>query len=118
MTLHTSTGAVKDPTETYKKLYKELTGIKALDETHFPASFGHLMGYDAGYYGYLWSEVYADDMFTLFEKKGLLSSEMGMRYRKSILEKGDTAEAGQLLEQFLKRKPSNKAFFKKLLGAS
>ena len=115
MTLHMSTTPVTDPTGLYKKLYKELTGIEPLATTHFPATFTHLMGYDAGYYGYLWSEVYADDMFTLFEKDSLLSSKIGSKYRKWILERGDTAEADSLIKGFLGRKPNNKAFIKKLL---
>jgi thimet oligopeptidase len=118
MTLHTETKPINDPTAIYKSLYKELTGIDPLPNTHFPAGFGHLMGYSAGYYGYLWSLVYADDMFTKFEKDGLLSSKVGERYRKTILERGDTKEAQTLIEEFLGRKPSNKAFFKKLLNSS
>ncbi|MBK9293523.1 MAG: Zn-dependent oligopeptidase [Oligoflexia bacterium] len=118
MTLHSATKPVDDPTEVYKKLYREVAGMEPLKETNFPASFGHLMGYDAGYYGYLWSLVFADDMFTKFEKDGLLNSKVGMRYRKYILEKGNTEPADKLLEKFLGRKPSNKAFFKKLLETS
>ncbi len=115
MTLHMSKTPISDPTGLYKKLYKELTGIDPLPNTHFPATFTHLMGYDAGYYGYLWSEVYADDMFTLFEKDGLLSAKIGEKYRHWILEKGDTAEADKLIKGFLGRNPNNKAFLKKLL---
>ena len=114
MTLHTSS-EVPDPTELYKKLYKELTTINPLPDTHFPAGFGHLMGgYDAGYYGYLWSDVYAQDMFTVFEKAGLLNPKVGGRYRKIILEEGDVYPADKLIAEFLGRKPNNKAFFKHL----
>lgn len=69
-------------------------------------------GYDAGYYGYLWSNVYAFDMFTLFEDGHLLSSDVGYKYRVSILEKGNLKDAGQLLQDFLGRKPNSNAFFK------
>jgi len=33
-------------------------------------------GYDSGYYGYLWSEVYAEDMFTRFRDQGLLTPKL------------------------------------------
>ncbi|MCC6276833.1 MAG: Zn-dependent oligopeptidase [Oligoflexia bacterium] len=112
--LHTASGSL-DPTALYKKLYKELTTIDPLEETHFPAGFGHLMGgYDAGYYGYLWSEVFAQDMFTRFESEGLLNAQVGMEYRKAILERGDSEPAGKLLAKFLGRAPNNQAFFKRL----
>ena len=37
-------------------------------DTAFVAYFGHLMGYDAGYYGYAWADAIAADMATVFEK--------------------------------------------------
>jgi thimet oligopeptidase len=114
MTLHTSEKDL-DPTTTYRDLYKKIATIDPVPNTHFPATFGHLMGgYDAGYYGYLWSEVFAEDMFTQFEKAGLLNSKVGRRYRDDILEQGDVYPADKLLVNFLGRKPNNKAFFKRL----
>ena len=114
MTLHTA-DVTPDATELYKKLYHELTSLTPLSDTHFPACFGHLMGgYDAGYYGYLWSDVFAQDMFTVFEKDGLLSSKVGAKYRKIILEQGDVYPADKLIADFLGRKPNNHAFFKRL----
>ncbi|MCK6598848.1 MAG: Zn-dependent oligopeptidase, partial [Bdellovibrionaceae bacterium] len=114
LTLHQSAKDL-DVTETYKKIYKDLTGMDPLPETHFPATFGHIMGgYDAGYYGYLWSNVFAMDMFTKFQGKNLLSKQVGYKYRTSILEKGNTKEASLLLSEFLGRKPNSEAFFRYL----
>ncbi|MBI5817045.1 MAG: Zn-dependent oligopeptidase [Candidatus Yonathbacteria bacterium] len=80
----------------------------------FPAGFGHLMGYDAGYYGYMWSKVYAADMFTRFKKEGILNARTGHDYRKWILEKGGSREEMDLVKGFLGRKPNNKAFLKEI----
>ena len=82
-----------------------------VDGTFMPASFGHLLsGYDAGYYGYLWSKVYGDDMFSRFAADGVTNPAVGRAYRTAILEKGGSVPATQMLQDFLGRAPSNEAF--------
>lgn len=83
--------------------------------TFFPASFGHLLGgYDAGYYGYLWSQVFGEDMFSRFAREGVLSPAVGMDYRRCVLEPGGSRDAQQLLRDFLGRPPDNRAFLRSL----
>jgi thimet oligopeptidase len=89
--------------------------IHEIPGTYPEASFEHLMGgYDAGYYGYLWSKVYAQDMFSKFKQDGLDNPAVGMRYRKEILEPGGTAEPDLLLKRFLGRDVSYKPFYEEL----
>ncbi len=73
------------------------------------ASFGHLMGgYEASYYGYLWSKAIAEDMATAFEKSkdGFLSVEVGMRLRNEVYAAGGAREAEDLVRGFLGRERS------------
>jgi thimet oligopeptidase len=117
MRLHSS-GATVEPTALWFKLEKELTPLPGVPGTIPEAGFGHLMGgYDAGYYGYLWSLVYAQDMFSVFEKGGLESPVVGMRYRKDILERGGLVEPDVLLHDFLGREVQYEPFYK-YIGAA
>jgi Zn-dependent oligopeptidase len=94
---------------------QNLTLFPPHEGTFFPSSFGHLMGgYDAGYYGYLWSEVFGDDMFSMFSEGGVTSPDIGSAYRSAVLEPNGSKDADQLLHDFLGREPSNEAFLKKL----
>jgi Zn-dependent oligopeptidase len=81
-------------------------------ENHFYASFGHLTGYRAKYYGYLWSKVFALDLFSEIEKGGLLDTATGRRYAEAILVPGGTKPPHLLLQQFLGREPRIDAFIK------
>ncbi|MBC8123754.1 MAG: peptidase, partial [Gemmatimonadaceae bacterium] len=110
-----SSGSKVDTTATWNQLSQAVMQVPAVPGTHSQASFGHLMGgYDSGYYGYLWSKVFAQDMFTRFEKEGLTSSQVGAEYRKRILEPGGVAEPDVLIRDFLGREPSKEAFYREL----
>jgi Zn-dependent oligopeptidase len=56
-------------------------------------SFGHIVGgYDAGYYGYTYSLVFAADMYATIFKADPLDPSCGARYRRSILQPGGSRE--------------------------
>ncbi len=101
-------GADKDTNAIAEELHP-ITGFEFPPETQFQAGFGHLFGYDAGYYGYLWSKVFGDDMFTRFEEDGLSA---GADYRRLILESGGTTDAEEMVRAFLGREPRNEAFLR------
>ena len=91
-----------------------LTGFPFPAGTYMPASFIHLVDYDAGYYGYLWAQVFGDDMFSAFRSEGLLSSEVGHRYRAEVLEPTWTVPGRDRVRNFLGREPSEQAFLERL----
>ena len=66
---------------------RTVLGVEPIPGGHFAAGFGHLMGgYDVGYYGYLWSLVYATDMFSAFKATDPLDPVTGARYREAVLD--------------------------------
>lgn len=115
-TLHSSYEPVRDgnTTELYRRLQKEISLYEPLEDTHFEAAFGHLMGYAAGYYGYLWAKVFAEDVFSVFRKQGVLSPEVGQAYKEKLLALGGTVEESEQLKDFLGREPEPEAFLKSI----
>jgi thimet oligopeptidase len=108
-----SPGFDGDTTGTLARLH-EITGFPYPEGTHFQSGFGHLFGYDAGYYGYLWSHVFGDDMFTRFEEAGLMNPVVGKEYRQRILEPGGSVDGDDMVRNFLGREPNNAAFLRGL----
>jgi len=103
-----------DTTAAYARLAREVAMIPTSEGTHPEASFGHLMGYDSGYYGYMWSKVYAEDMYSLFKAEGPLNPQLGRRYRTEILEKGSSRDEMESLKAFLLREPNEDAFLESI----
>ena len=106
---------IKDTAAVWAKLQGKISLIPMSPDTRPDAGFGHIMGgYDSGYYGYMWSNVYAQDMFSRFEAEGILNATLGKRYRKTILEPGSSKEEMDLLRDFLGREPNERAFLKSI----
>lgn len=101
-------------TDIVEQLQNTITNYSYFQGTHQEASFDHLLDYSASYYGYLWSKVYAEDMFSIFEEKGVLNPVIGRHFREAVLEKGSSKDAMQLVVDFLGRKSNNQAFIKSI----
>jgi thimet oligopeptidase len=99
-----------DTTALAGELLERYTPFRHVPETYFQESFGHLEGYSAIYYTYMWSLVIAKDLFGTFRREGLLNPEPALRYRRNILEPGGGRPAGELVRQFLGRDASFDAF--------
>ncbi|HET6993129.1 MAG TPA: M3 family metallopeptidase, partial [Bacteroidia bacterium] len=97
-----------------RELQNNITFYPFVDGAHFAGTFTHLTGYGSKYYGYLWSLVYASDMFSEFDKTGPLNPDTGKRYRENVLSKGGSDDAINLVHNFLGRDPNNKAFLKQI----
>lgn len=80
-------------------------------EAHMYLSFGHLTDYGPRYYGYLWSKVFALDLFENIKKQGLLNPEAGKKYADKVLRPGGSKDPNELLRDYLGREPRQDAFF-------
>ena len=109
-TIHGKHGENCEPVETYAKVYEEVTGLRVTPGTAMPASFGHMCGYDAQYYGYLWAEVFSADCFVSKFRGNLLNGQVGKEYREKILGWGGSRDADEMIRDFLGREPRMDAF--------
>jgi thimet oligopeptidase len=99
-----------DTTRLAAELQSRYTPFAHVEGTYFHESFGHLEGYSAIYYTYMWSLVIAKDLLTEFRKSGLSNSVTAQRYRKEILAPGGSRKAAELVRAFLGRESDFTAY--------
>ena len=92
-----------DPDKLLQNLQSRYSPFAYVPDTHFEMSFGHLEGYSAIYYTYMWSLVIAKDLFSVFRHDGLLNTDVARRYRQKVLEPGGSKDAADLVHDFLGR---------------
>jgi len=92
-----------DTTHLVAELQERYTPFRHVEGTYFQESFGHLDGYSAIYYTYMWSLVIAKDLFGPFRAAGLMDPGVARRYRRAILEPGGSKPAADLVKDFLGR---------------
>jgi len=86
------------------QIEQEYLPYPSVEGTQMQNAFGHLDGYSAIYYTYMWSLVIAKDLFSQFDQSNLFTTETAQKYRQAVLEKGGSQPADTLVENFLNRK--------------
>jgi thimet oligopeptidase len=99
-----------DLSATYNEQMQRYSLFPAVPGTHRYDAFGHLNGYSAIYYTYVWSKAIALDLFTQFQAKGLRNADTALRYRQLVLDPGGSQDANELISNFLGRPLSLDAF--------
>ena len=93
---------------------KDMGLVKEIIPRYRTTYFNHIFnsGYNAGYYGYLWSEVLDKDAFDFFIQQGIWNKDVAAKFRKTFLEKGGSEEPMVLYEMFKGSQPDPKAMLK------
>jgi thimet oligopeptidase len=108
----------EDITAVVRDLQARYDMLDHIDGTHFPSSFGHLVGYGSGYYTYMWSLVISKDLFSAFDRSDLFAPSVARRYRDEVLAPGGSRDAADLIARFLGRPYSLDAFAAWLGGSA
>ncbi|KAF7314194.1 Metallopeptidase MepB [Mycena kentingensis (nom. inval.)] len=108
----------EDYTLLFNRMLEEISTMKAGSPCPGQATFEHISsGYDAGYYGYMYSLVFASDMYATVFKGDALDPARGKLYRDKILKFGGSRPELNSLQDFLGRPPNSDAFLKEIFGS-
>ncbi|MCP4602010.1 MAG: Zn-dependent oligopeptidase [Proteobacteria bacterium] len=98
-----------DTTAVLKDVASKYSLYPYVEDTHMQASFGHLEGYSALYYTYMWSLVIARDLIDRFAGQ-MFDTETAVQFRQAVLEPGGSKDAIELIRDFLGREHNLDAY--------
>jgi intermediate peptidase len=100
-------------TELFAKLHRD-NNVPYAEGTHWHSRFGHLVTYGAGYYGYLYSQVFAADIWKHRFQGDSLQRESGECVWRDMLIHGGAKDPNVMLQSILTREPSVDSFFESM----
>lgn len=100
-------------TDIFAKLHNEYA-VPYAEGTHWHSRFGHLVTYGAGYYGYLYSQVFAADIWRKCFAANPLCRVEGTKLWKDMLRHGGAKDPNAMLTTVLGREPNVDSFFQSI----
>lgn len=93
---------IRDTAKFEADALKEWGLINEIDPRYRSTYFAHIFsgGYSAGYYSYIWSDVFGADAFAAFQENGIFDKKTANAFRKHILSSGGSDEALNLYRKF------------------
>jgi intermediate peptidase len=103
-------------TEMFQRLHEE-AGVSYANGTHWHTKFGHLVTYGAGYYGYLFAQTFAADIWMSVLASCMTTSpdavrNGGTKIWKEMLLHGGAKDPKEMLHAVLGRELSVDPFFR------
>ena len=108
-------GDQRTPTKDIWAAVHKQSGVPFAENTHWFTNVGHLVTYGAGYYGYLYSQVFADAIWNELFHQQSLNRSAGERIWKKMLIHGGARDANIMLEDLLGHKPTVDHYWKSLV---
>jgi mitochondrial intermediate peptidase len=82
--------------------------------THWFTNVGHLVTYGAGYYGYLYSQMFADAIWNQLFRSRSMRREAGVKLWKTLLQHGGAKDPNIILAELLGQKPTVETYWRSI----
>ncbi|DAZ94936.1 TPA: hypothetical protein N0F65_012653 [Lagenidium giganteum] len=101
-------------TEALKQLQNSATLVPHVDGTFWHLRFGHLIGYGAGYYSYLYSRVFASDIWNSTFAHNPLDGAAGKALHQKMMVHGGAKDPNEMLKDLIGRDPTTTSYLQEL----